>query len=250
MIDRKDERGVRVLTLSRPPANMLDLASLRALAAAAREAGADPGVRAVVLRSALPKYFSAGLEASELLGPDGRPRAEPFEALGEAFRAWLGCPKPTIAAIGGSARLGGCVLALAFDFRFLAAETGRVSLSEVRLGLSPTPAVLARLAALGVTGVGVRQLVLKGRALRADEALAAGLADRVVPAKALDEEAKGEARALAKLPPGAYAAVKRHLSRAAAPDGGGLWEESLTEFGRLLASDEAREALGKAAARG
>ncbi|HEX4047341.1 MAG TPA: enoyl-CoA hydratase-related protein, partial [Elusimicrobiota bacterium] len=76
----RDEGPVRVLTLSRPPGNTLDLAALGALSAAAREAGDAPGVRALVLESSVEGYFSSGLDLEELMGlPEAR-RREPFEA--------------------------------------------------------------------------------------------------------------------------------------------------------------------------
>lgn len=244
MIETEDREGVRTLTMNRPPSNNLNLELLRRLEEAARAAGRDPTVRAVVLRSAIPKYFSAGLDPQALLASGDGPSREPFDALFGMYRAWLECPKPTVAAVEGYALLGGCILAMSCDFRVLATESGRMSLSEIRLGLSPMPTFLGRLRAIGVTGAGIRELALKGRTLRADEALAVGLVDRVVPAAELVGEARAEAKALARMPPLAYATVKRHLSRAADPELETFWRESIAEFPRLVASPEAKEAVG------
>lgn len=252
MIQIEDSGGIRTVTLNRPPSNNLGVELLKGLGEAARASAADPEVGCVLLRSALPKYFSAGLDPEDLAGSDGLPRKEAFETLFATYRAWLELPKPTVAVIEGYALLGGCILAMSCDFRLLARETGRMALSEIRLGLSPMPLLLSRLQSIGVTPPGMRQLALKGRTLKAEEALAVGLVDRVVPAAGLEAEARSEARSLQRMPPAAYAAVKRHLARACEPDFEAFWRESLAEFPRLLATREAREAVaavGKRAAR-
>ena len=71
----RDEGPVRVLTLSRPPGNALNLATLAALREAALAAAADAGVRALVLDSTVDGYFSSGLDLEELMGlPEARRR--------------------------------------------------------------------------------------------------------------------------------------------------------------------------------
>ncbi|MBI4349687.1 MAG: enoyl-CoA hydratase/isomerase family protein [Elusimicrobia bacterium] len=250
MIDREDREGVRTVTMSRPPSNGLSEAFLARLAEEAKAAAAAPEVKAVILRSALPKYFSSGMDGADLMDSGGRPRPQLFENLFLTYRAWLELPKPTVAAVESYALAGGCIVAMSCDFRVIARETGRMALNEIRLGLSPTPLFLSRLLSIGVSPAGVRQLALKGRTLRADEALAVGLVDRVVGAAELNAEAFAEARSLMRLPPLAYAAVKSHLMRSQGPDFETTWRESLAEFPRLVESPEAREALAGVASRG
>ncbi len=249
MIELEDRDGVRILSLNRPPSNNLSGALLDRLAQAAKDAAADPAVRAVVLRSALPKYFSAGLDGNDLVDGEGRPQTKIFERLLAMYRAWIELPKPTVAAVDGYALAGGCIVAMTCDFRLIAQETGRMALNEVKLGLSPTPIFLSRLLTIGVSPTGVRQLALKGRTLRAEEALEVGLVDRVVPSADLTNEAFAEARSLMRLPPLAYGTVKRHLVRASGPDFDALWRDSQAEFPRLVESPEAKEALGAVASR-
>ncbi|MBI5201088.1 MAG: enoyl-CoA hydratase/isomerase family protein [Elusimicrobia bacterium] len=249
MITLEDRDGVRTLSLDRPPSNNLSGAILDRLAQAARDAAAEPSVKAVVLRSSLPKYFSAGLDGNDLVGADGNPRTFAFERLLLMYRAWLELPKPTIAAIDGYALAGGCIVAMTCDFRFISKETGRMALNEVKLGLSPTPLFLSRLLSIGVSPAGVRQLALKGRTLRSEEALAIGLVDRVVPSAELHAEAFAEARALIKLPPMAYGLVKRHLMGSISPHVETRMRDAQAEFPKLIGSPEAKEALGGVASR-
>ena len=239
-LSSRDEGQVRVLTLSRPPGNTLSLATLAALRAAAEEAAAAPGVRALVLESAVEGYFSSGLDLNGLMDlPESR-RSEPFEALIGAYRALLACPKPTVAALSGSAILGGWIIAMACDWRLLA-DDAKIALSEIRAGLSPTSGLIARLAAISSDPRVVKEMVLRGKSVRAEEALAAALVDEVLPAADVRPAALTLARRLSKSPPAAYADIKRALNAAAADEA--LWSRSLAEFMTTFAGAEAQEGV-------
>lgn len=243
MIRREDRGRVRLLLLDRPPANVLNFAMLDALAREAREADADPSVRAVVLGSTSPKYFSAGLDLDEILALPEERRHEMFAKIGAAHRAVAGVGKPTVAAMGGAALLGGYVLALAFDWRLLSQDSGKVSLAEIRLGLSPTTPLIRLV--LGLTGRPglVKELVLQGKTLRAQEAQEAGLVDRLLPEEGFLEASLREAERLGKTPPSAYASVKRALRGSLLPDEERLWERGGREFLELVHGAEAQEGM-------
>ena len=239
-LSARDEGAVRVLTLSRPPGNALDLATLSHLRAAALEASGDARVRALVLESSLGSYFSSGLDLDELAGlPEAR-RREPFEALIAAYRALLACPKPTVAALSGSAILGGWILAMACDWRLLAAGS-KVALSEIRAGLSPTSALIARLSALSSDPRLVKEMVLRGKSIGAEDARAAALVDEVLPEAEVRAAALTRAGRLAKSPPRAFAEIKRALNASA--DDEALWRRALEEFLSLYAGAEAQEGV-------
>src|SRR5215204_3513105 len=91
-----------------------------------------------------------------------------------------GSARATFAAISGYALGGGCELALACDFR-IAGETARLGQPEVRLGIIPGGGGTQRLARL-VGPARAKDLVFTGRFVHAEEALAIGLVDEVVPA--------------------------------------------------------------------
>lgn len=236
----RDEGPVRVLTLSRPPGNTLSLEALAALRSAADGAAADPAVRALVLESSVEGYFSSGLDLNGLMDlPDDR-RSEPFEALIGAYRALLSCPKPTVAALSGSAILGGWIVAMACDWRLLAAGS-KVALSEIRAGLSPTSGLIARLSSLSSDPRLVKEMVLRGKSVAAADALAAALVDEVLPEAEVRPAALTLARRLAKSPPRAYADIKRALNASAADED--LWRRSLAEFSATFAGAEAQEGV-------
>ena len=199
-------------------------------------------MRALVLTSSYPRYFSTGLDLEEMAS---RPRAEQtehFMRLLDVYRGLRSLPKPTVAAIGGSALLGGWILAMACDFRLLS-DDGKVNLAEIRAGLSPSPYLVGRLSEIAANPTVVKEMVLKGRTLRAEEALAGGIVDSVIPAAQLQEEALKEARLLAKQAPQGYEAVKKALSWRPAHEEQALWKESREEFAALFDTEDAQEGL-------
>jgi enoyl-CoA hydratase/carnithine racemase len=245
-IRREDRDGIRVLTLERPPSNELNLALLEALGREVGGACGDAGVRALVLASGLPKYFSSGLDLGELSSLPQDQSDRPFLTVLGVYRELAECGKPVVGALGGTAILGGWILAMGCDYRILA-EDARISLSEIRMGLSPTSLLIERLKAISASPLLVKEMVLRGRSLKAAEALAGGLVDRVVPAQSVLGEALSLARGLARMPAKAYASVKRALGGRAGASGGPRpsdpWQAGLDEFRELFGDPATREGL-------
>lgn len=240
-MNARDEGAVRVLTLTNPPGNTLSIAGLAALKAEVERATADPKVRAIVLASGVPKYFSSGLDLTEIMALPEAERPRAFEALLGAYRTLLAAPKPVVGALSGAAILGGWILAMGCDWRVMAEESGKAALSEIRLGLTPTPALVSRLSALANDQRTVKEMVLRGKTLRAAEAFAAGLVDEVVPEAEVPERSLALAKRLAKTAPAAFASLKAGLN---APFlDAELWRRALSEFNLLIAGPEAREGM-------
>jgi len=239
-----DQDGVRVLRLNRPPSNALSRELLAAVKDAALAAGQDAAVRGVVLESAIPKYFSSGLDVVEFVPGDARAQQDFFSAMVAAHRALADCPKPVVAAVRGAALLGGFILTLACDFRFLSAERGRVSLAELRLGISPTTPILRQVDALSAAPGLIKEMILKAKTLDAAEALAAGLADKIFPDEGFDAAVLKETRMLAGAAPKAYAAIKRaRRALVMGQDEGAVWEQGRRELIEILAGAEAQEGI-------
>jgi enoyl-CoA hydratase len=149
--------------------------------------------------------------------------------------------KPVIAALNGFALGGGCELALACHVR-IAAENAVLGLPEVGLGAIPGYGGTQRLPR--VIGLGrAIELVVTGRRVRADEALALGLVSRVVPQAGLLAEAESLALAILRNGPLAVAAALEVMRDGMQLSlGAGLRLESGT-FGRLAASEDMHEGL-------
>jgi enoyl-CoA hydratase/carnithine racemase len=158
------------------------------------------------------RIFAAGADIKDMVdyGPDEI--AADVGALEQACRDLEAIPKPVIAAIEGFALGGGCEVALACDRR-IAAEGARIGLPEIRLGIIPGSGGTQRLPRL-IGLARARDLVLSGRWVEAEEALAIGLVDRVAPSGEAYGEALEEARGFARGPTLAYAAAKRALAAA------------------------------------
>ncbi|MGE3621434.1 MAG: enoyl-CoA hydratase/isomerase family protein [Acidimicrobiia bacterium] len=199
--------AVTTIALGHPPANALSLDFLDEITAAAHQARALARTRVVVVSSTLPRIFMAGadLEARDA----GDNPAGPFvAALHRAFGAIEALAVPTIAAVGGHALGGGCELALACDFRVMARGEARIGLPEVRLGLLAAGGGTQRLVRL-VGRATATDLLLRGRALGADEARAVGLVHETCDPGELDATVAELAEELSRLPPLALAAAKR-----------------------------------------
>jgi cyclohexa-1,5-dienecarbonyl-CoA hydratase len=170
----KSER-VAVVTLDRPPLNVLDLILLReldqVLASCARESKID----VMVLRGAGQRAFSAGVDIKD----HTREKVpEMLEVVHGVIRKLHVLPQITIALIRGVCLGGGCELASACDF-VLATENSSFATPEIHVGCYP-PVALARFSAL-VGYHRAAEMILTGRAFTAREALAIGLINRVLP---------------------------------------------------------------------
>jgi enoyl-CoA hydratase/carnithine racemase len=189
---------VALIRLAHPPVNALDLGAVRALIAALNRAAADENVRAVVLASAVPKRFCAGLDINGLIGksPDEIHMLvhELYVGLSEA-QYNLG--KPSIAAVNGAARGGGMTLAVSCDV-VLAGESADFGYPEIDLGVLPAihfvhlPRIVGRHRAF--------ELLFTGRTFSGAEAASLGIINRVVPDGALQDEALELARQFAAKP--------------------------------------------------
>ena len=135
-------------------------------------------IRAVVIYGGQ-KIFAAGADIKEMADMSAGQMAAHAVRLQDAFSALARIPKPTIAAVTGYALGGGLELALTADFRVLG-DTARVGQPEILLGVIPGAGGTQRLARL-IGPAKAKDLVFSGRHVRADEALAMGIADRVVP---------------------------------------------------------------------
>ena len=204
--------GVALVTLDRPKAlNALSFQLLRELADALERLDADGTCRAIVLTGAGTRAFAAGADIRELAG-----QTSASLATGHDFDAWgridaIGLP--LIAAVRGYALGGGCELAMACDL-IVAGDDATFGQPEISIGVMPGAGGTQRLTrAIGPARA--MELILTGRTMGADEAFAAGLVTRVVPADATVDAALELAARIAAMPPLAVRAAKRAVRDAA-----------------------------------
>ncbi len=174
------EEAVGVLTLNRPPANSYDMDFVRALKAAIDQVASDENIRAIVLRSALEKFFSAGADVKFFKAGTVESNMEMIRAEHDALESMANIPKVFIAMIGGHALGGGLEIALACDLRFAGDGDFRIGLPEVTLGLLPGNGGTQRLARL-IGKSRALDLMIQGRALSPSEAHKLGIVDHLYP---------------------------------------------------------------------
>ncbi|MFG2290332.1 enoyl-CoA hydratase/isomerase family protein [Streptomyces sp. NPDC048595] len=200
--------GVGTIRLDRPPMNALDIATQDRLRELAEEVTRRDEVRAVVIWGG-EKVFAAGADIKEMQAMDHTAMVLRSKALQDSFTAVARIPKPVVAAVTGYALGGGCELALCADFR-IAADNAKLGQPEILLGLIPGAGGTQRLARL-VGPSKAKDLIFTGRHVKAEEALAIGLVDRVVPAAEVHAQAHAWAARLAAGPALALRAAKESV---------------------------------------
>lgn len=229
--------GVRVLTLDRPPLNVLDIASLRELERTVGRVSADPDA-VVLLVTGAGKAFCAGVDVADHMG--GRVEAM-MSALHGALTAVAGLEIPTVAALNGAALGGGLELALACDL-VVARAGAKLGQPEIRLGVFP-PFAAAVLPARCGRAVAM-DVCLSGRIFPAEEAASMGLVQRVLPADDFADTALAWARDLASLSPPVLRLAKRAVDAGARlPPDTALNEAERLYLDELMRLDDAREGL-------
>ena len=240
---RIEARGaVTVMSVHRPDVlNALNRETLGEIEQAARRFLEDPAQGALIVTGSGEKSFISGADINELAVLDPR-GAEDISRFGQRVMDVLEqSPKPVLAAINGYAFGGGCELALACHMRF-ASENAMMGLPEVSLGIIPGYGGTQRLTRL--IGLGrALELILSARRVKADEAAALGIVNRLFPREQLLDETVKIAESMLKNGPLAVAAALEAARRGLEmplPDGLRL-ESAL--FGILAASHDMHEGL-------
>lgn len=202
------DQGIRTLTLDRPPVNALGRELVEDLARALAMLGEDPDARCLVVRSA-GKHFCAGADLKERQGMSVEEVRQFVPVLAGSLRQLADLPFPTVAAVGGAAAGGGCELALACDLRILA-EDATIGLRETALAILPGAGGTQRLPRM-IGPSRAKRWIFAAEMHTAREALADGVADILVPADRLDEEAGSLARTIAANGPVAVRLAKKAI---------------------------------------
>jgi enoyl-CoA hydratase/carnithine racemase len=234
------DQAIATIRLSRPPMNALSAALQADLAAAAAQVAGDPAVHAVVVYGG-EKLFAAGADIKEMSGASYARMTHDSGKLQGALNAVAAIGKPVIAAITGYALGGGLELALCADFRVMG-ESAKVGQPEILLGLIPGAGGTQRLPRL-IGPAKAKDLIFTGRFVGAAEALALGLADKVVPDDQVYAAARQMAAAYTAGPALALAAAKQAIDLGLETDlATGLEYERLGFVG-LFATEDARAGM-------
>ncbi len=209
--------GILTLTIDHPKANAFDLALVGELQSAFKQAARDDGIRVLILTGA-GRIFGAGQDIEEIKAHGGELsfREHLLKTYNPLVLQIRQIEKPVIAAINGPCAGASLGIALACDLRVVVAE-GWFKVGFAGIGLVPDSAVSLLLPAL--IGLGrATEFALTNDPISADQALAWGLVNHVVPAESLMAEVTSLAARLAEGPRTAFALTKRAFNKAVLPN--------------------------------
>ncbi|GAB2834576.1 enoyl-CoA hydratase-related protein [Actinoallomurus bryophytorum] len=227
--------AVATIRLDRPKMNAVNAQLRDELAEAARAADADPAVRAVILYGG-ERVFAAGADIKEMAELSYAETTEHCRALQNALNTVARIGAPVVAAITGYALGGGLELALCADFR-VAGESAKVGQPEIQLGVIPGAGGTQRLPRL-IGPSRAKDLIFTGRHVKADEALAIGLVDKVVPDDQVYDAAKEMAARYANGPAVALRAAKEAVDAGLEVDLATGLEIERLHFAGLFATED------------
>ncbi|HTV97479.1 MAG TPA: enoyl-CoA hydratase family protein [Steroidobacteraceae bacterium] len=208
------EGRVGVITLNRPQRkNPLTFESYAELCELFRALPQADAVRCIVLTGAGDNFCSGG-DVHEIIGPlterDAAGLLEFTRMTGELVKAMRRCPQPLVAAVDGVCAGAGAILAMASDFR-LGTARAKTAFLFTRVGLAGCDmgacAILPRIIGQGRAA----ELLYTGRTMSAEEALAWGFFNRLVPAEELLQQSLRLAGEIACGPTFAHAMTKKML---------------------------------------
>jgi enoyl-CoA hydratase len=205
------EESVLRITLNRPKVlNAITGDMLREIRAVLGEAAVDRRVRAILIDSASPRAFCAGIDVGYVKDLDGFGTREVGRELHRTFLALRTTEKPIVAAIDGLCLGAGLELAVSCDF-MIATERSRFGLPNIHRGI---PAIVeAAILPMAIGIQGAREMAYLGEFWDAAKAERRGLLQSVVPAGRLAAEAKALCAKLAEKSPPALATQKEIIHK-------------------------------------
>jgi enoyl-CoA hydratase len=232
---------IAVVTLNRPPMNLLNRRMYEELTAVAEDCDNDPQVKVVVITGGEAKAFGAGLDVVDVEGKSLIEIMDFLACCGAAYAKIAAIGKPVIAAINGVALGGGLELALRCDLR-IASEKALFGQPEVNLGIIPGGGATQYVSRL-IGATRAKEIFYAGDTFTADKALALGLINRVVPHDRLMEDVMAVASSLAAKSAVALRMIKQSVDHGLNMDLGSALTYEKECFALSFVSEDGREGL-------
>lgn len=200
------KEGAAYLTINRPPLNWLDIATMREMNDALdRVLAAGSDLKILVIQAAGEKAFSVGVDVADHTDDKVDTMIEVFHGI---FRRLDRLEIPSLAVAHGAVLGGGCEVVLFCDM-VLAAENIKIGQPEIKLAVFPPIAAAALPAIIGPKKA--YEVILGGEAMRAPEALACGLVNKVVPVEQLEAEVEAFVKRFTSLSGAALRSTKKAI---------------------------------------
>jgi 3,2-trans-enoyl-CoA isomerase len=220
--------GIATLTLARGKVNAINGLVVDQMCGQLKLLENDPEVNAIILTGA-GKFFSFGFDVPEFLSFEKPQFAQFLTAFTDLHTYLFLYPKPVVAALNGHAVAGGCMLALACDYRVMATGKGKISLNELGFGASVFAGITEMLR-FAVGSANAAKVLYSGSMYSAEEAKATGLIDEVAAEQDLMGAALKMASTLGSKYPPAFASIKSLLRKTIAEDITRRQPDSIREF--------------------
>lgn len=176
-VTKKDSYAI--VQLNRGKVNAINHKMVKELRTSIKEISEDDQMRGLIL-TGIPKFFTAGLDVIELYSYDKDQITNFFEDFAGLFLDLVTFEKPLISAITGYSPAGGCVMAVACDYRVMAkGEKYTIGLNEVAVNIQISKNLIDAYSFWIGSGL-AHKYILNGKLLKVDEALEVGLIDEAI----------------------------------------------------------------------
>ena len=227
--------GIAQVTYSRGKVNALSEPAVEELTACFQKLAADPEVKAIIL-TGQGKFFSFGFDIPEFLSYSQENFTGFLIKFTNLYSSLFMHPKPVVVALNGHTVAGGCMLALACDYRVMVSGKAKISLNEITFGSSLFAGSI-RMLKFVVGERNAQSVAYSGAMYTAEEALQLGLVDQVSPENKLTENAWEVAHRFAAKDSGAFRSIKGLLRRPVSEEMKLSEESSVRQFVNIWYSE-------------
>ncbi|CAH1802704.1 unnamed protein product, partial [Owenia fusiformis] len=235
------ENDIATIAMDKKPVNSLNLEFLTELSLTLEKLENEK-CKGLILTSALPKIFSAGLDILEMYQPKEERLRQFWSTLQDVWLRLYGSPLVTIAAISGHSPAGGCLLSLSCDYRIMA-DNYTIGLNETKLGIVAPFWFVDTMH--NVVGHRQTEMALQlGTMFSSQEALSIGLVDRVVGEGETVDAAKKEMSQWVKIPGYARQLSKMQLRKPTIDKLVARKEDDINYFATFITKDGVQKAMG------
>lgn len=237
------QTGIGVMKLSKPPVNSLNLEYLTEFNIAIEKLENDKSCRGVIITSALPKIFSAGLDILEMYQPNTDRLRQFWTQVQQLWINLYGSQVATVAAINGHAPAGGCLVSLSCDYRIMAPNY-TIGLNETQLGIV-APFWFSDTITNTIGFRKAERALQLGYMFTTDEAKACGLIDKIVPPDQIMAVAHEEMKKMFAVPDFARQITKNQCRKQFIDKLHAKRDADTDNFVNFITKDSIQKAMGK-----
>jgi enoyl-CoA hydratase/carnithine racemase len=247
LLIREEVNGVAILRLSHGVTNALDIGLVEELSLTLKTIRNDSS-QGLVITGENDKFFSIGFDIPSLLTLSREDFSSFYRGYNRLCLELFTLPKPCLAGINGHAIAGGCILALACDYRFIAEGRKLIGLNEVKLGV-PVPYIADRIVHALLGGRYAREVLEIGDFYLSEQAFEIGLVDEIFHPDELLTRSVERVTNLAASPGGAFPSIKANRVEPIVDEIQSKLDEKAEHFINCWYSQPARHALEEATAK-